>query len=243
MALRNAPSHVAKCTLASCQGLVSYPFFGLTVGVSEARFVQKFRRPHGVNLHVGCIVACGCLTEQAARGETSSGYRAPAESTPMPSHRKHLLLSGRFNSEEKLEYMRRVKELLEAKQVPVFMVRTQGAGDRYGPQTDMGLYEAKALLAFCTSDYGAKTGAEYETYIELQYARQKKLIIIPVQLCSTFPPQPSDKEGRAQNDVALWNDVIRIEDIGMQEPERVAEEVAKAWTTWIARPDMVPLSR
>ena len=190
-----------------------------------------------MNLHVGCIVAFGCLTEQAARGETSSGYTAPGESAPKPSHRKHLLLSGRFNSEEKVAYMRKVKELLEAKEVPVFIVQTQGAGDRFGPQTTMGLYKAKALLAFCTSDYGAKTGAQYETYVELQYAWQKKLIIIPVQLSNTFPPQPDDEEGSALNDVALLTDVIRIQDIGMREPERVAEEVARTWRTWIERPD------
>ena len=46
----------------------------------------------------------------------------------------------------------------------------------------------RALVAFCTEDYGAETGTGYDTYYELKYASQQKLRIIPVQLAEAFPP-------------------------------------------------------
>ena len=122
--------------------------------------------------------------------------------------------------------MKRVKELLDSKGVPTFMVDAGGAGGTFGDQTALGLYRAKALLAFCTEDYGAKTGAQYETYVELKYAYQKQLRIIPIRLCETYPPQPGDEEGRAQNDLVLQTDLVRIEDVGMQDPDRVAQEIS-----------------
>ena len=129
--------------------------------------------------------------------------------------------------------MTNVKRLLEQRGVPMYMVQTRGLGDRFGPQTTMGLYHAKALLAFCTCDYGEKTGAGYETYVELQYAYQKKLMILPVQLCDIFPPKPIDEDGCRQNDLVFWTDMIRFPDIGMQKAEEVADKVAEAWKTWI----------
>ncbi|CAE7208277.1 SYT4 [Symbiodinium sp. CCMP2456] len=142
-----------------------------------------------------------------------------------PGQRSHLLISGRFNSEEKIEYMKRVKELLDDQGVPTFMVEAQGAGDTFGDKTVLGLYQAKALVAFCTADYGAKTGAQYETYVELQYAHQEKLPIIPVQICDTFPPKPDDLEGQAQNHFVFRSDIIRIMDVGMSNPSKVASDI------------------
>ena len=130
---------------------------------------------------------------------------------------------------EKSRYMKRVKELLDSKGVPTFMVDAGGAGGTFGDQTALGLYRAKALLAFCTEDYGAKTGAQYETYVELKYAYQKQLRIIPIRLCETYPPQPEDEAGRAQNDLVLQTDLVRIEDVGMQDPDRVAQEICDAF--------------
>ena len=118
-------------------------------------------------------------------------------------------------SEEKLDYMAAVKSQLETLAIPVFMVETFGAGDAFGGQTAVGLYNALALVAFCSDDYGTKTGAQYETFVELRYAHQNDIHIIPVQLHDTFPPQPRDEEGRAQNALVLRRDIIRIQDIGM----------------------------
>ena len=132
---------------------------------------------------------------------------------------------------EKPRYMQRVKELLDSQGVPTYMVDAGGAGGTFGDQTVLGLYRAKALLAFCTEDYGAKTGAQYETYVELQYAYQKHLRIIPIRLCETYPPQPADEVGRAQNDVVLRTDLVRIEDVGMQDPDRVAQEICDIFAT------------
>ncbi|CAE7366609.1 unnamed protein product [Symbiodinium sp. CCMP2592] len=165
--------------------------------------------------------------------ETSSAAGRPgrrrSSQLKLPGPRRHLLISGRFNSAEKIEYMKRVKKLLDDQGVPTFMVEAQGAGDTFGDKTDLGLYQAKALLAFCTADYGAKTGAEYETYVELRYARQNHLPIIPIQLCDTFPPKPTDLEGQAQNNVVLRSDIIRIMDVGMSDAEKVASDIHDAW--------------
>lgn len=99
----------------------------------------------------------------------------------------------------------------------------------------LGLYQAKALVAFCTADYGAKTGAQYETYLELRYAHQKDLPIIAVQLCDTFPPKPNDLAGQAQNDFVFRSDIIRIMDVGMSSPEKVASDIHQAWVRRIQK--------
>ena len=154
----------------------------------------------------------------------------PQEQVPQPpAGRTDLLISGRFNSDDKIKYMKAVKEQLEAEGVPVFMVETWGAGDEFGSQTAMGLYRSKAIVAFCSSDYGEKTGAQYETFIELRYAHQHKLHIIPVQLHDTYPPLPRDDNGRAQNSLVLRTDIIKIKDVGMQDPLGVARKIAEAW--------------
>lgn len=54
-------------------------------------------------------------------------------------------------------YIKSVRDILTQKGVPIFMVETQGAGDAFGTQTLEGLHLAKALLAFCGTDYGQRT--------------------------------------------------------------------------------------
>ncbi|CAE7759519.1 unnamed protein product [Symbiodinium sp. CCMP2456] len=139
------------------------------------------------------------------------------------------MISGRFNDQHKMNYMRHVKEALCARSVPVDMVKADFAGARFGNQTALLLYRAKALLTFCTRDYGEKTGAQYETYIELEYAHQNKLAILPIQLCHEFPPCPKDEEGQAQNALVFRSDLVRIIDKDMSDPARVAEEISDAW--------------
>ncbi|CAE7341991.1 PRY3 [Symbiodinium natans] len=53
--------------------------------------------------------------------------------TPTPSQRVHLLVSGRFNSCQKMRYMQRVKELLDSQGVPTYMVDAGGCGNA-GPR-------------------------------------------------------------------------------------------------------------
>ena len=145
-------------------------------------------------------------------------------------HRTHFLISGRFNDNAKVEYMRKVRDLLAASGVQTFMVEAGEAGGSFGEATTLGLYKAKALIAFCTDDYGAVTGARYETYHELKYAHQKDLRIVPVQLCKEFPPVPAgDELGQAQNDVVLRTDLLRIVDIGMKSPEITAGKLKRVW--------------
>ncbi|CAE7460798.1 unnamed protein product [Symbiodinium sp. CCMP2592] len=154
---------------------------------------------------------------------------APAVDFP-EDERTHLMVSGRFNDEQMVAYMKTVRDILVNVGVPVFMVDTQGAGDAFGTQTLQGLYTAKALLAFCGQSYGQRTGARYETYVELRYAHDNDLEIIPIQLCDIFPPRPPDVEGRCQNHVIFRRDVMRIVDKDMSKPEHVADEILRAWT-------------
>ena len=117
---------------------------------------------------------------------------------------RHLFLSGRFNNPKSKAYMKLVKEELDAKGVNTFMVH--GApGERYGPKTHYGMVKAKAMAAFCSGEYGAWTGVGYETYWEVKYAHEQHIPIIPIRLCETFPPQPSDEEGRIQNGAVFSN--------------------------------------
>ncbi|CAE7901983.1 unnamed protein product, partial [Symbiodinium microadriaticum] len=162
---------------------------------------------------------------------------APAQPQPPPpppapvaeDERTHLMVSGRFNDDNMVAYIKSVRDILTQKGVPIFMVETQGAGDAFGTQTLEGLHLAKALLAFCGTDYGQRTGARYETYVELRYAYDNSLEIIPIQLCDTFPPRPPDLAGRAQNRAILARDLMRIVDKDMSDAERVADEILDAW--------------
>ncbi|CAE7206884.1 cmk-1 [Symbiodinium sp. CCMP2592] len=157
----------------------------------------------------------------------------PPPAGPQSSQRRNLMISGRFNDQQKMNYMRQVNDMLRDRSVPVDMVRANFAGATFGDQTARLLYKAKALLPFCTWDYGEKTGAQYETYIELQYAHQNKLAILPIQLCHDFPPCPKDEEGRALNALVFRSDLVRIIDKDMSDPERVAAEICDAWFTAI----------
>lgn len=143
---------------------------------------------------------------------------------------KHIMISGRFNKYWKSAYMKEVRDSLRAKGAPVFMVDV-GPGEGFGTPTVDGLARASVMIAFCTDDYGAKTGARYETYEELKFAWQENLPIIPVQMCEDFPPKPPDEAGRNQNRFVLKRDLIRIVDKQANEPERVAHEIYDAWST------------
>ena len=72
--------------------------------------------------------------------------------------------------------MRTVKRRLEERRVPLFVAQAQ-VGQSIAELTRIGLARAKGMVAFCTSDYGAYTGAGYETFHELEYAHVNKLHI------------------------------------------------------------------
>ena len=61
-----------------------------------------------------------------------------------------------------MNYMKEVKRCLEEFGAKAFMVNAV-AGQSFADQTIMGLAEALAMVAFCTEDYGEKTGVGYET--------------------------------------------------------------------------------
>ncbi|CAE7200076.1 unnamed protein product [Symbiodinium microadriaticum] len=69
-------------------------------------------------------------------------YKAP---------RDHVMLSGRFTSKEKVDYLRAVEKELQAMNIKTFLVDTKRD---FGPPTMRGLSGARVMVAFCTSAYG-----------------------------------------------------------------------------------------
>ena len=143
---------------------------------------------------------------------------------------KHVMLSGRFNNPKNIAYMNKVKELLDKQGIPTYMVSSQ-TGERFSGPTMFGLYHAKAMVVFGTIDYGAKTGAGYETFYELQYAHENELHLIAIQLSNSWPPKPdNDKEdaGKIQNKYVLNSALLREKDEEMEKPDEMAKKIAEA---------------
>lgn len=120
--------------------------------------------------------------------------------------------------------MMEVKEYLEDRGAPVFMVNAV-AGQSFAEQTMLGMKNALAMVAFCTENYGEKTDGMYETYMELKYAYQNQVPIIPLKLSEVYPPKPPDADGRAQNKWILSKDVIYIDDSRMEDPCRAGQQI------------------
>ena len=109
------------------------------------------------------------------------------------------LSCGLFWPPRTMNYMRTVKRCLEERRVPVFVAQAQ-VGQSFAELTRIGLARAKGMVAFCTSDYGAYTGAGYETFHELEYAHDNKLHIFPTRLCEEWAPAPQNNpRGTFQN--------------------------------------------
>eukprot|EP00438_Fugacium_kawagutii_P029599 Skav235413 [mRNA] locus=scaffold924:43650:44303:+ [translate_table: standard] len=140
------------------------------------------------------------------------------------------MLSGRFDEPEIIKYIKDVKRGLDEKGVAIYMVDAK-EGEDFAEATIEGLGGAWAMIVFGTSEYGAKTGAGYETYEELRYAWDKKLPLFPIQLCERWPPEPKDKDGgskgKNQNSFMLRDTVIRLSDPEMKKPQEIAEKLAE----------------
>eukprot|EP00438_Fugacium_kawagutii_P029143 Skav225248 [mRNA] locus=scaffold988:18606:27195:- [translate_table: standard] len=150
--------------------------------------------------------------------------------TSRGSDRKHVMLSGRFDRPEIIKYIKDVKRGLDEKGVATYMVQCR-EGEDFSEATMEGLGGAWAMIVFGTSEYGAWTGAGYETYEELRFAHQKKLPLFPIQLCERWPPEPRDRDGgrkgQNQNLFVLRDTVIRLSDPEMKKPQEIAEKLAE----------------
>ena len=125
-----------------------------------------------------------------------------------------------------MNYMRRVKRRLEERRVLLFMVQAQ-VGQSFAELTRIGLAHAKGMVAFCTSDYGAYTGAGYETFHELEYAHDHKLQIFPIRLCEEWPPAPQgNPRGTFQNKFVFKNGLMYVDDRQMNNAEGAADQIA-----------------
>ena len=84
------------------------------------------------------------------------------------------------------------------------------------------------MIAFCTDEYGAETHAGYETYRELQYAYENRLVIYPIRMSSKWPPEPQDETGmgRKLNKFVFSRGLVYVEDRTMSKAKNVADQIA-----------------
>ena len=126
--------------------------------------------------------------------------------------------------------MKAVKRRLEERRIPVYMVQAQ-VGQSFAELTRIGLGRAKGMVAFCTSEYGAYTGAGYETFHELEYAHDNNLYIFPIRLCEQWPPAPQNNErGTFQNRLVFKNGLVFVDDRQMNNAEGAADQIADSVT-------------
>ena len=122
--------------------------------------------------------------------------------------------------------MKQVKAQLLAHGVPTFMVEAR-VGQSFAELTRLGLGRAKGMVAFCTSEYGAVTGARYETFHEVEFAHDNSLLLFPIKLCKEWPPAPKNSErGTWQNKLVFTKGLVYIEDLQMQNAAGVADQIA-----------------
>ena len=127
--------------------------------------------------------------------------------------------------------MKTVKRRLEERRIPVYMVQAQ-VGQSFAELTRIGLGRAKGMVAFCTSEYGAYTGAGYETFHELEYAHDNNLYIFPIRLCEQWPPAPQNNErGTFQNRRVFKNGLVFVDDRQMNNAEGAADQIADSVTS------------
>ena len=125
-------------------------------------------------------------------------------------------------------YMKEVKSQLETRNVPVFMVDAS-TGQDFGQMTCEGLYCAKGMVAFCTSEYGAYTGVGYETFYELEFAHHNQLPLFPIRLCDQWPPAPQNNgRGTHQNRLVFKKSLVFAEDRQMTNAKGVADQIAES---------------
>jgi hypothetical protein len=127
--------------------------------------------------------------------------------------------------------MKAVTRRLEERRIPVYMVQAQ-VGQSFAELTRIGLGRAKGMVAFCTSEYGAYTGAGYETFHELEYAHDNNLYIFPIRLCEQWPPAPQNNErGTFQNRLVFKNGLVFVDDRQMNNAEGAADQIADSVTS------------
>ena len=147
-------------------------------------------------------------------------------STGMKMSAQHIHVGHASRPMRIMGYMRMVGARLAVRGVPTFMVEAK-PGQSFAELTRMGLGRAKGMVAFCTAEYGAYTGAGYETFRELEYAHDKELLLIPIRLCEVWPPAPTDNEkGAWQNKLVFTNGLVYIDYRRMQNAEGVADQIA-----------------
>ncbi|CAK9017992.1 unnamed protein product [Durusdinium trenchii] len=195
------------------------------------KVVQKYKHAKQDDLAQQCQKDLEAIRNGKSAEDEGAEVRVAPRGPTSGSQKKHVMLSGRFNNDNILAYIKDVKAELKKQNIDVFMVE-KGTGEEYAGATMWGMYNAKAMVIFGTDEYGAKTGAQYETYYELQYAHQEKIFLIPLQLGEEWPPKPTDKDGgnlgAIQNFFVLRPTILKLEDIKMEKAVLMAQKIAEA---------------
>ncbi len=114
-----------------------------------------------------------------------------------------IFISARFLGDSTEREARELHSELVKLGLKAFIIDAN-AGEDFGKKCIESLYRMKTLVAFCSSNYGAKTISSYSSYYELKYANEKQKHIIPIRRCEEWPPAPLDfdgqDEGKMQND-------------------------------------------
>ncbi|CAE7227215.1 unnamed protein product [Symbiodinium natans] len=156
--------------------------------------------------------------------------RSPESIAPA---RDTVMLSGRFDKESRIAYFAKVEEELQKRGIRTFMVKA-GPGEDFGLQTARGLVKARVLVAFCSSQYGQRTGAGFETFEELRFVQshQREISLLPVKLCEVYPPEPPDEEGRSLCQLAFAPSLVYIngvdKDLNYIAASDVSEKIVQA---------------
>ena len=125
--------------------------------------------------------------------------------------------------------MRAVKKQLEARNISVFVVEAT-VGQSFADVTRKGLYHAKGMVTFCTSEYGAYTGVGYETFYELEFAHDHQLPLFPIRLCDEWPPAPrnNNNEQHLSESIGVQKSLVFIDDRQMTRAQWVADQIAES---------------
>ncbi len=191
----------------------------------DATFIDKKIENSEMSVLSNPFVGSPAETENESAGDESCcGY-----STIIAATLCQIFISSRFLGDLAEAQARALYREMLKLGVEVFMVDAC-AGDKFGEQVMTSLHHMTTLVAFCSSNYGAKTGNVYSTYHELKYANEHKKHILPIKICNEWPPAPSDYEGRSQNDFVFGKDMLYLDWSGREwDAAECAKEVKAAF--------------
>ena len=90
------------------------------------------------------------------------------------------------------------------------------------------------MLAVCTTDYAEKTASQYSSHVELKFALDEGIEVLPLKVTDDYPPKPPygkdhpyDRDGEARTLVKLTmpKSKVYMDCVG-KDAEYIAQEIA-----------------